>query len=191
MRTSGQSLQAGVTRWTIDPAHTLVEVSAKHMMITNVKGRFPGVSGTIVADEEHPDRSRVEVAIDAASIDTGNEQRDEHLRSADFLDVAEHPQITFRSTSVDRAYSEPGDEFQVTGELTIRGRTHPVTLDVTYEGAGADPWGGERASFSARTRIDRRDWGLTWNQALEAGGILVGNELRISLEVQATRDDQE
>lgn len=175
------------TTWTLDPTHSLVEFSAKHMMITTVKGRFDDVEGSIVVDEENPDRSRVEVEIGAASIDTRTEQRDDHLRSADFLDVENHPKITFRSTRVEGAYAKPGDRFKVAGDLTIRGTTREVVLDVTFEGAGQDPWGGQRASFSAQSKIDRRDFGLTWNQALEAGGVLVSNEIKISLEVQAVK----
>jgi polyisoprenoid-binding protein YceI len=175
--------------WKIDPAHSLVELSAKHMMITTVKGRFSELSGTITVDEENADRSAVEVEIDTASIDTGVQQRDEHLRSADFLDVEKHPKITFRSTRVEGAHAEPGDEFRLIGELTIRGTTREVVLDVRYEGQGTDPWGGERASFSARGQIDRRDFDLTWNQALETGGILVGNRVKLEIEVQAVKSD--
>lgn len=176
----------GLTTWTIDPAHSLAEFSAKHMMITNVRGRFTGVGGTLHIDEAQPDRSRVQVEIDAASIDTGVAQRDEHLRSPDFLDVAQFPQITFRSRRVEGAAKEEGDRFRVTGDLTIRDTTREVVLEAVYEGRGRDPWGGERVSFSADTRIDRRDYGLVWNQALETGGVLVSNEIRIHLEVQAT-----
>jgi polyisoprenoid-binding protein YceI len=177
----------GTTTWTIDPTHTLVEFSAKHMMITTVKGRFADVSGAITVDEEHPERSHVEVEFKAASIDTRAEQRDQHLRSADFLDVEKFPTVTFRSRRVEGARPEPGDEFKVVGDLTIRGTTREVTLDVTYEGRGRDPWGGDRVSFSADTKFDRRDFGLTWNAALEAGGVLVSNEIKIHLEVQAVR----
>lgn len=173
--------------WKLDPAHSMVEVSAKHMMITTVRGHFADVKGTITVDEQQPDRSRVEVEIPAASIDTRVEQRDQHLRSADFLDVEKHPTITFRSTRVEGAWQREGDRFKVTGDLTVRGVTRPVTLDATYEGGGKDPWGGERVSFTADTTLDRREFGLTWNQALEAGGILVGNDLRIHLEVQAVK----
>ncbi|HEX5725080.1 MAG TPA: YceI family protein [Longimicrobiaceae bacterium] len=175
------------TAWNIDPAHTLVELSAKHMMITTVKGRFTDVKGTLVVNEGLPDHSSVAVEIGVASIDTGVAQRDEHLRSGDFLDVESHPAITFRSRGVQGALARPGDEFTLTGDLTIRGVTRPVTLDVTYEGQGQDPWGGERVSFSAATKLDRRDFGLTWNQALETGGILVGNEIRVAIEVQAVK----
>ncbi|HEV2132599.1 MAG TPA: YceI family protein [Longimicrobiaceae bacterium] len=178
---------AGTTTWTIDPTHTLVELSAKHMMITTVKGRFSGVTGTLVVDEQNPDNSSVEVEIETATIDTGTAQRDEHLRSADFLDVETYPKITFRSRRVEGAINEEGDQFRVYGALTIRDTTREVMLNATYEGRGDDPWGGERVSFSATTKIDRRDFGLTWNVALEAGGILVSNEVRISLDVQAVR----
>ncbi|MBV9774719.1 MAG: YceI family protein [Gemmatimonadetes bacterium] len=173
--------------WNIDPAHTNVEFSAKHMMITSVKGRFGTVSGTIVIDEANPERSSATAEIDVASIDTRVEQRDAHLRSADFLDVENHPNITFRSTRVEGAAASPGDTFRVVGELTIRGTTREVVLDATYEGRGKDPWGGERVSFSATTKIDRRDFGLTYNQVLETGGFLVSNDLRLSLEVQAVK----
>jgi polyisoprenoid-binding protein YceI len=173
--------------WTIDPSHTLVEFSAKHMMITTVKGRFAEVKGTLMLDEAAPDRSSAEVEIAAASIDTRTEQRDQHLRSADFLEVETHPTITFRSRRVEGARGEPGETFRVVGDLTIRGVTREVTLEATYEGRGRDPWGGERVSFSADTKIDRRDYGLTWNAALETGGVLVSNEIKIHIEVQAVR----
>jgi polyisoprenoid-binding protein YceI len=179
--------QGARSTWALDPNHTLVEFSAKHMMITTVRGRFTEVSGTIEADEAHPEGSRVQVALKTASLDTGTGQRDDHLRSADFLDVANFPEVTFRSTRVEGAYQKEGDRFKVYGDLTIRGTTHEVVLDATYEGRGKDPWGGERVSFSADTRIDRRDFGLTWNQALEAGGVLVSNEIRIHVEAQAVK----
>jgi polyisoprenoid-binding protein YceI len=171
--------------WKLDPAHTQVEFSARHMMFTTVRGLFTGVSGTVVIDEENPDNSRVEVEIDAKSIDTRVSDRDTHLRSGDFLDVEKHPEITFRSKRVKGAYAEAGDEFEVVGDLTIRGTTKEVTLEARFEGRGIDPWGGERAGFSARTKIDRREWGLKWNQALEAGGVLVGNEITIEVQAQA------
>ena len=176
---------AELTRWELDPAHTTVEFSAKHMMITTVKGRFSDVSGTIEADEAHPDRSTAEVSIDAASIDTRNEQRDAHLRSPDFLDVDNNPVIAFRSKRVKGAAGKAGDEFEVVGDLTIHGSTKEVTLDATYEGKIRDLEGKERAGFSATTKIDRRDFGLVWNQTLEAGGLLVGNEIAISIEAEA------
>lgn len=172
--------------WQMDPAHTLVGFSARHMMFTTVRGQFRDVKGQIVVNEENPEESSVEVEIDAASIDTGVGQRDDHLRSADFLDVANHPTIRFRSTRVEGAPTKPGDRFKLHGELTIRGVTKEVVLDARFEGTGKDPWGGDRAGFSAKTKIDRRDWGLTWNQALETGGILVSNDINIEIDVQAT-----
>jgi polyisoprenoid-binding protein YceI len=168
------------TTWTIDAAHSTIEFVAKHMMITTVKGRFAEVEGTVVADEENFTASTVDVTMQAASLDTRSEQRDAHLRSPDFLDVENYPEVTFRSTGL-RGSKE---SFQLTGDLTIRGTTRPITLDVTFEGEGKDPWGGTRASFSARGKFDRRDFGLTWNVALETGGILVSNEVKINIEAQ-------
>jgi polyisoprenoid-binding protein YceI len=169
------------TTWTIDPSHTTVEFVAKHMMITTVKGRFAELAGTIVADEADIADSSVEATLQAASLDTRSEQRDAHLRSPDFLDVENYPEVTFRSTAV----SGTKASFKVTGDLTIRGVTRPITLDATFEGEGKDPWGGTRASFSAHGKFDRRDFGLTWNVALETGGILVSNEVKINIEAQA------
>ncbi len=181
------STNTTVSTWKLDPAHTTVEFAVKHMMFTTVRGRFKGVDGTITIDEQNPDASRVEVEIDAASIDTGAPDRDQHLRSADFLDVANYPKLTFRSTRVEGAYRKEGDRFKVTGVLTIRGTSREVTLDCTFEGLGKDPWGGERAGFNAKTEIDRREWGLKWNQALEAGGVHVGNTVKIEIEAQAVK----
>jgi polyisoprenoid-binding protein YceI len=169
------------TTWTIDPSHTTVEFVAKHMMITTVKGRFAELAGTVTADETRFEDSSVEVTFQAASLDTRSEQRDTHLRSADFLDVEHHPEVTFKSTAIRGAK----ESFKLTGDLTIRGVTRPITLDVTYEGEGKDPWGGTRAAFSAKGKFDRRDYGLTWNVALETGGILVSNEVKINIEAQA------
>jgi len=171
------------TAWKLDPAHTVVEFSAKHMMITTVRGRIAEVEGTIYTDERNPGKSSVDVTLKGASLDTRNDQRDQHLRSADFLNVEQFPEITFRSTRI-----EGGQEnFKLTGDLTIRDVTRPVTLDVEFGGKNKDPWGGERVGFSASAKIDRRDFGLTWNQALETGGLLVGNDIKISLEVQAVK----
>ena len=177
----------GISTWNIDPAHSLIEFSAKHMMITTVKGRLSDVKGALTIDEQHPERSKVEVEFSAASIDTRSEQRDAHLRSPDFLDVERFPTVTFRSRRVEGARPEEGGSFRLVGDLTIRGTTREVTLDATFEGRGRDPWGGERVSFSADTKIDRRDYGLVWNQALETGGVLVSNDIKIHIEVQAVR----
>ena len=175
------------TTWQLDAAHSAVEFAVKHMMFTTVRGRFKDVKGTIEVDEKNPDRSTVNVEIAAASIDTGSADRDVHLRSADFLDVDNHPTLTFRSKRVEGAMKKEGDQFKVIGDLTIRGTTMEVALDAVYEGTGKDPWGGTRGGARATTTIDRRDWGLKWNQALETGGILVANELRIEIEVQVVK----
>lgn len=173
------------TAWKIDPAHTSVEFSAKHMMITTVKGRIADVEGTIYTDERNPTRSSVEATLKGASIDTRNDQRDQHLRSGDFLNVEQFPEIRFKSTRI----TGDKDKFQLTGNLTIRDVTREVTLDVEFEGRNRDPWGGDRVGFTASGKIDRRDFGLVWNQALETGGVLVGNDLRINIEVQAVKID--
>lgn len=175
------------TRWEIDPAHTTIEFAVKHMMFTTVRGRFKQFTGTIEADQSHPDRSSVQVEIDVNSLDTGVSDRDGHLESADFLDVANYPKITFRSKRVEGAANKEGDRFRVTGDLTIHGKTLEVTLDAQYGGRGKDPWGKERAGASAASEIDRRQWGLQWNQALETGGILVGNNVKIEIDVQAVK----
>ena len=181
------SQPTATTTWDIDPTHSTVEFSAKHMMITTVKGRFRDVTGSIVVDEQNPARSTVDVSFDAKSIDTGVQQRDGHLVSPDFLDVEQFPTVTFRSKRVEGARAESGEEFTVIGDLTIRGTTREVTLAATYEGRGRDPWGGERISFTAKGKIDRRDFGLVWNQTLETGGILVSNDIKITIEAQAVR----
>ena len=171
------------TTWKIDPAHTLIEFSAKHLMITTVKGRITDVEGNIYTDEKTPGNSSVEVTLKAASLDTRTEQRDEHLRSADFLDVEKYPTITFKSTRI----TGDKEHFKLTGALTIKDVTREVTLDVEFGGRTSDPWGGERVGFSASGKIDRRDFGLTWNQVLEKGALLVGNDIKISIEVEAVK----
>lgn len=178
---------AETTTWQIDPSHSTIEFAVKHMMFTTVRGRFKEVTATIEADERNPTRSTVNVEINAASIDTGTPDRDKHLVSPDFLDVGKLPKITFKSKRVEGAIAKEGDKFRVGGDLTIRGTTKEVTLECVYEGRGKDPWGGERAGFTASTHIDRREWGLQWNQMLETGGILVGNDVRIEAEVQAVK----
>ncbi len=175
------------TTWQIDPTHSGVELAVKHMMFTTVRGRFKDVKGTVELDEQNPANTTINVEIAAASLDTGVPDRDAHLRSADFLDVESHPAIAFRSKRVEGAFANEGDRFSITGDLTIHGVTNEVTLEGTYEGTGKDPWGGTRAGARATAKIDRRDWGLTWNQALETGGILVSNDVRIEIEVQAVK----
>ncbi|MFZ2491804.1 MAG: YceI family protein [Thermoanaerobaculia bacterium] len=175
------------TTWQIDPAHSSVEFTVKHMMFTTVRGRIKDVKGTVVVDEQNPDKSTVEVEMAGASLDTGVADRDAHLRSADFLDVEKFPALTFRSKRVQGAMKDEGDKFTIVGDLTIRDTTKEVTLDAFFEGTGKDPWGGTRAGARATTKIDRREWGLVWNQALETGGILVGNDVRIEIEIQAVK----
>ncbi len=178
-----------LTIWEIDSIHTTIEFAVKHMMFTSVRGRFKNFSGTVWIDERNPDLSRVDVDIQAASIDTGAADRDAHLRSADFLDVENDPRITFRSTSVAGAYAKVGDRFRIIGDLEIRGQAMPVTLLATLEGLGKDPWGKQRAGFAARTEIDRREWGLQWNQTLETGGVLVGHMVTIEIEAQVVKQN--
>ncbi|HEX2836052.1 MAG TPA: YceI family protein [Thermoanaerobaculia bacterium] len=175
------------TTWQIDASHSAVELAVKHMMFTTVRGRFKDVKGTIVVDEVNPSSSSVNVEIAAATLDTGVADRDAHLRSADFLDVETHPTLTFRSKRIEGGFANAGDAFRLVGDLTIRGVTKEVTLDATYEGTGKDPWGGTRAGVRATTKIDRRDFGLVWNQTLETGGILVANDIRIEIELQAVK----
>jgi polyisoprenoid-binding protein YceI len=184
MTATVQPAPAGAkTAWKLDPTHTLVEFSAKHLMITTVKGRISDLEGTIYTDEKDPKSSSVEVTLKAGSIDTRTDQRDQHLRSADFLNAEKYPELKFRSTRIEGDRSE----FKLTGDLTIRDVTRPITLDVRFEGETKDPWGGERVGFSATGKIDRRDFGLTWNQLLETGGVAVGNEIKMVVEVEAVK----
>jgi polyisoprenoid-binding protein YceI len=174
----------GATTWSIDPAHSHVEFAVRHMMIATVKGRFAEVEGTIVLDEANPANSSVEARIAAASIDTGEPKRDAHLRSADFLNADSHPYLTFRSTRVE---ADGRGGFKAHGDLTLRGVTRPVTLTGEYLGTNRSPYGFRVAGFSATTRINRTDYGLNWNAALETGGVLVADEVKVSLEIEAVQ----
>jgi polyisoprenoid-binding protein YceI len=170
------------TTWNLDPVHSVAEFKVKHMMISNVKGQFTGISGVLSLDEADLSKSRVEARIDASSINTRDAQRDTHLKSADFLDVEKFPELAFESTSVRR---KAGGGLAVTGNLTIHGITREVVFEVEGPTApGKDPWGKMRIGLSAVTKIHRKDFGLTWNAALETGGILVGDEVTITLDVQ-------
>jgi polyisoprenoid-binding protein YceI len=176
------SLGTKPSQWQIDPAHSAAHFSVRHLMISNVRGEFTKVSGNAVLDPSDPSKSSVEVVIDAASIDTREPQRDEHLRSADFLDVANHPTITFRSKKITAAGP---DHYKVTGDLTIRGVTREVTFDV--EGPAQpvkDPYGNIRTGGSAKAKINRKDFGLAWNALTEAGGIVVGDEVSVDFEAE-------
>jgi polyisoprenoid-binding protein YceI len=170
---------AGV--YEIDGAHTAVEFVGRHLMITKVRGRFSDVRGRITIDEE-PEKSHVEVEIGVASVSTGNDDRDAHLKSGNFFDVEQYPTITFASTGVK---ARRDNTWELSGDLTVHGITRPITLQVDFDGGGASPMGDERIGFSAATDVNREDFGLTWNVALETGGLLVGKSARIELAVQA------
>ena len=173
--------------WQIDSAHSEIQFSARHMMISKVRGTFETFTGTVELDEKNPEAAVVDVTVDLTSINTREDQRDAHLRSADFFDVDNHPQAHFRSTKVERT----GDKrAKLTGDLTIRGVTKPVTLDVVYEGMAKSPWGTMSAGFSASGKLNRKDWGLNWNQALETGGVLVGEEIQLNIEVELVKQPE-
>ena len=180
--TTATAAQTSVSTWAIDPAHSVAEFKVKHMMISNVKGQFSGISGTLERHEGDVTKSKVEVTIGAATVDTRDAQRDAHLKSADFFEVEKFPTLSFKST---RIIPKNQDELAVEGDLTIHGVTRTVRFAVEGPTATAkDPWGNTRIGISATTKINRRDYGLTWNTALEAGGILVGEEVTITLDVQ-------
>ena len=171
------------THWDFDLSHSSINFHVRHLMVSKVHGRFAKWSGTLELDEQDLTQSKLDVTIDASSIDTKEDKRDEHLRSADFLDIAQFPQITFKSTQIRR----DGDDYRVLGDLTIHGVTREVVLDVEGGGQVKDPWGNTRTGFSAKTSISRKEFGLTWNVALEAGGFLVGDKLDINLEIEAIK----
>jgi len=168
----------------IDPAHSRIGFVARHAMVTKVRGSFNDFSGTGTWDVEDPTRSSLQLTIEASSIDTRNADRDAHLRSNDFLDLEHYPQITFASTAV--AQVEP-DTYRVTGDLTIKGVTRPVTFDLVYTGSAVDPYGNQRVGFEGTTTINRKDWGVNWNAALEAGGVLVSEKVTLEFEVSAIK----
>ena len=186
--TGGTAVQTGQATWQLDPAHSSVEFSVKHMMMTTVRGRFKSIKATLRGDRDHPEDAGVEATIEAGSVDTGVGDRDGHLRGPDFFDAERFPHITFRSSRIENPPKQEGDRFRVVGELVIRDTRMDVVLECEYHGRGTDPWGKTRAGFDFRTEIDRREWGLKWNQALETGGVLVANKVRIEGEVQFVRD---
>ncbi len=172
------------TQWNIDASHSGISFSIRHMVFTKVRGRFAKYSGTIALDDDNLARASVDVTIDASSIDTGTPDRDKHLRSADFFDVEKFPELRFKTKTVE----DLGDgKLRVLGQLTIRDVTRDVILEAESTGRGKDPWGNERIGFFAKTSIDRKDFGLQWNQLLEAGGVLVGDRVDIDLDVQAVK----
>jgi len=176
------SSESPLTTWKLDPAHSAAEFKVKHMMISNVKGSLTGLTGVLTEHQTDSTLSSVEASIDLATVNTGDAQRDGHLKSADFFDIEKYPAMTFKSTEVKR---KGEGEYAVTGELTLHGITRPVTFAVEGPSApGKDPWGNTRIGLSATTKINRKDFGLAWNSALETGGVLVGEDVAITLDVQ-------
>ena len=170
-------------RWDIDVSHSAIHFHVRHMVISKVHGRFAKWSGRIALDEQDLTRSSVDVTIDTSSIDTQSPDRDAHLKSADFLDVEKHPQMTYRSRRIEKA----DGAYRVIGDLSLHGVTREVALEAEFAGYGKDPWGNQRAGFSAKASIDRREFGLVWNAALETGGVLVGEKVEISIELEAVK----
>lgn len=168
--------------YTIDASHSDAAFTVRHMVVARVRGSFKVSKGVLKFDKANPAASSVEVALDSTSISTGDAKRDDHLRSADFFDVEKHPELTFKSTRIE---TKDGKTGKVYGDLTINGTTRPVVIDTDFLGEVKDPWGNNRVAFSGSTRINREDWGLTWNVALEAGGFLVGKDIEIALDVEA------
>ncbi len=180
--TTSASADAGVSTWNIDPAHSSAEFRVKHMMISNVKGAFGGLTGALKLNDSNPEHSTVEATIPVETLSTGDAQRDGHLKSADFFDVEKFPTFTFKSTNVTR---HAAGAHKVKGELTLHGVTRPVTFDVEGPSEpGKDPWGNTRIGLSATAKVNRKDFGLSWNAALETGGVLVGEDVTLVLEVQ-------
>jgi polyisoprenoid-binding protein YceI len=171
-------------KWNIDAAHTSINFSIRHMVVSKVRGRFAKFSGAVNLDDKDLTKSVVEATIEASSIDTGAAQRDAHLQSPDFFDAEKYPQLRFRSTRIEKLRD---DRYRVTGDLSIRDVTREISLDVEYGGRAKDPWGNERAGFLAKGSLDRKDFGLGWNQVLEAGGVLVGDRVEIELDVQVVK----
>jgi polyisoprenoid-binding protein YceI len=178
--------QPAISTWTIDPTHSTVEFSVKHMMISTVKGRFRDFEGTARIDDDDPSASSVSASVDVSSIDTGQEQRDAHLRSDDFFNADLFPKLTFVSTGIERV---DDDSWKLAGALTMRDATRPVVFDVEFEGRGNDPWGKERAGFLATTKINRGDYGINFNGLMEAGGVVVGDSVKITLNLELIREN--
>lgn len=169
------------TVWQLDPTHSSAEFAVRHMMVATVKGAFKSLSGRVELDEGNWENAQIEAEIDVASVDTGVADRDNHLRSPDFFDVAHHPKITFRSTAVAAVAADRGT---IRGDLTIHGVTRPVTLEVEYLGEARDPWGNRRRGYAAETKLNRKDFGMTWNMVLDTGGVLVGDAIKVTLNIE-------
>jgi polyisoprenoid-binding protein YceI len=166
--------------WAVDNSHSTIGFVARHVVVAKTRGKFTDYTGSVTVANNLLD-SKVEATVQLTSVSTGDENRDNHLRSGDFFDIENHPTMTFVSTSI----TPDGDDYKLNGDLTIRGVTKPVTFDLEFEGVSPDPWGGTRAGFSAKTDINRKDWGLEWNVALETGGVLVSDKIKIELEIEA------
>ena len=169
-------------KWTVDAAHSEIGFSVKHMMVSKVKGSFASYDATVEADETDLQGALIDFKIDVSSINTNSSDRDNHLRSADFFDAETYPHITFKANEIAK---KGDDEYELTGDLTMKGVTRPATFEVEYGGKGVNPWGVEVVAFSGEGKVNRKDFGLTWNQSLETGGVLVGEDIKISLELQA------
>ncbi|MFA9193735.1 YceI family protein [Flavobacterium sp. FBOR7N2.3] len=168
------------TKWTIDSTHSEIGFKVKHMMFTNVSGKFNPYEATIITDEDNFENASIEFSADINSIDTNNADRDDHLKSGDFFDVENHPKLTFKGTS----FTKDGDDYELVGDLSLRGVTKSVKLATEFSGLMKDPWGNTKAGLNISGKINRKDWGLNWNSALEAGGVLVGEEVRLNIELQ-------
>ncbi|MFU2017699.1 YceI family protein [Peribacillus butanolivorans] len=173
------------TKWAIDPTHSAIEFSVKHMMIAKVKGSFNKFEANISANPSDLTTAEIDFTVDVASIDTRNADRDNHLRSADFFDVEKNPTLTFKSTKIVKTGD---DEYDVTGEVTLNGFTNEETFAITFEGQGKDPWGNEKAGFSGKGKVKRSDYGLTYNAALETGGVLIGDQITLTIEIEAAKE---
>jgi polyisoprenoid-binding protein YceI len=173
--------------WMIDTHHTQIEFVARHMMITKVHGQFEKFSGEVNLDENNPSNTTVDIQIEMSSVNTRDSKRDDHLRSADFFNVAEYPTMTFKSKTIKTV---DGEQAVLVGDLTIKGVTHEVKMDTEFVGKAKNPWGKMVYGFTGKTRINRKDWGLTWNMALETGGVLVGDEIDISIEIELVKEPE-
>lgn len=173
------------TKWIVDPTHSAIEFSVKHMMIAKVKGSFNKFEASILANPSDLTTAEIDFAVDVSSIDTRNADRDNHLRSADFFDVEKNPTLTFKSTKIVKTDE---DEYDVTGDVTLNGVTQEETFSITFEGQGKDPWGNEKAGFSGKGKVKRSDYGLTYNAALETGGVLIGDQITLTIEIEAAKE---
>ena len=173
------------TKWIVDPTHSAIEFSVKHMMIAKVKGSFNKFEASILANPSDLTTAEIGFTVDVASIDTRNADRDNHLRSADFFDVERNPTLTFKSTKIVKTDE---DEYDVTGNVTLNGVTQEETFNITFEGQGKDPWGNEKVGFSGKGKVKRSDYGLTYNAALETGGVLIGDQITLTIEIEAAKE---